>query len=179
MIKKMTLSSLTVLSLLTVSAYAQGATGGKCGAVMMGQPKAQMGSKKQMKKKRNSPFLIKHGLPHMTKMLMKYWDDPKLALTPEQKKKLMVVRKETLGSIMDIKPKVVQLKREIIQSSKTGVKADALKEKVEQLAALKAEATMTHLKCIENTRSVLTKEQMAYLMELKRQYKMQRKQQKN
>jgi Spy/CpxP family protein refolding chaperone len=178
MIKQWTLTSLSALSLLIVSAQAQGPMGGKCGAVM-GQPKVQMGKKKMIKKKLSSPFLIKHGLPHMTKVLMKHWDDPKLALTPEQKKKLMDVRKETMGSVMKIKPEVKQLRREIVQASRRGVKADSLKEKVEKLAALEAEATMIHLKCIENTNAVLTKEQVGYLMKLRKQHGMQKHQKIN
>jgi len=175
MIKKLTLTSLTALSFLVVSAQAEAPMHTKVG--MMSQGK--MGQKqKMMKKKMNSPFLIKHGLPHMTKMLMKNWDDPKLALTPEQKKKLMVVRKETMGSVMKIKPEVMQLRREIIQASRTGAKAETLKTKVEKLASLEAEATMTHLKCIENTKAVLTKDQMAYLMQKRKQQKMQMMQKK-
>jgi len=110
-----------------------------------------------------SPFLIKHGLPHYTKMLMKSWDDPKLALTAEQKEKLMVVRKETMGSVMKLKPEVMKLRKEIVMAAKSGTKAADLKEKVEKLASLEAEATMTHLKCIENTKAVLTPDQLAYL----------------
>ncbi len=180
MIKKLTLTSLTALSLLVISAQAEGpmkCAAGKCGAGMMS--KAKMGKKQKiMKKKMHSPFLIKHGLPHMTKVLMKNWDDPKLALTPEQKEKLMTVRKETMGSVMKLKPEVMQLRREIIQASRTGAKAETLKAKVEKLALLEAEATMTQLKCIENTKAVLTKTQMAYLMEKRKQHRMQKMQKK-
>ncbi len=164
MIKKLTITSLTALSLLLVTAQAEGmkCQAGKCGAAMMKQAKQ---GKKMGKKRKHSPFLINHGLPHMTKMLVKNWDDPKLALTPEQKEKLMVVRKETLGSVKTLKPEVMALTKEIVQASRAGTKAAELKAKVEKLASLEAEATMTHLKCIENTKAVLKPEQLNYLMQ--------------
>jgi len=163
MIKKLTITSLTALSLLLVTAQAEGmkCQSGKCGAAMMKQ--AKQGGK--MQKKKNSPFLIKHGLPHLTKILMKNWDDEKLALTPEQKEKLLVVRKETMGSVMTLKPQIMTLTKEIVQASKAGTKSVELKSKVEKLASLEAEATMTHLKCIEDTKAALKPEQMTYLME--------------
>jgi hypothetical protein len=80
-----------------------------------------------------------------------------------------------MGSIMEIKPEVMQLRGEIIRASKTGVKADSLKGKVEKLASLEAEATMAHLKCIEETNTILTKEQTGYLLELRKQHRMQKR----
>ena len=174
MIKKLTITSLTALSLLLVTAQAEGmkCQAGKCGASMTKQ--AKQGAKMH-KKKKNSPFLIKHGLPHLTKMLMKNWDDEKLALTPEQKEKLLVVRKETLGSVMSLKPQVMAMTKEIVQASKAGTKAAELKAKVEKLASLEAEATMTHLKCIEDTKAALKPEQMTYLMEKRKAHMMKKK----
>ena len=156
MIKKITLATVATLALIAMPAQAEGmkCQAGKCGSGMMKQAKQST----KMGKKKMSPFLIKHGLPHMTKILMKNWDDAKLALTPEQKEKLLVVRKETMGGVMKLKPEVMALRKEIIQASKSGTKASNLKEKVEKLASLEAEATMVHLNCIENTKSVLTPE---------------------
>ena len=133
--------------------------------------KGMMQKKIMMKKKMNSPFLIKHGLPHMTKMVMPYIDDPAFNLTEEQKVKLTEIRKETMGSIMKIKPEVMQLRREIVQASTSGTAADSLKAKVEKLASLEAEATMTHLKCIEKTKAVLTKDQLLFLLSNKNKMK--------
>ena len=179
MIKKLTITSLTALSLLLITAQAEGTKcqAGKCGAGMTKQ--ASQGdmtkSQKMHKKKMNSPFLIKHGLPHLTKILMKNWDDEKLALTPEQKEKLLVVRKETLGSVMSLKPQVMAMTKEIVQASKAGTKAAELKAKVEKLASLEAEATMTHLKCIEDTKAALKPEQMTYLMEKRKAHRVKKK----
>ena len=165
MIKKLTITSLTALSLLLVTAQAEGmmkCQAGKCGAGMMKKMKQ---GKKMHNKRMNSPFLIKHGLPHLTKMIMKSWDDPKLALTDEQKGKLLLVRKETMGSVTKIKPEVMALRKEIDQASKGGTKAAELKAKVEKLGALETEATMVHLNCIDNSKAILSQAQYTYLME--------------
>ena len=119
---------------------------------------------KKMKMKMNSPFLIKHGLPHLTKMIMPYMNDPAFNLTAEQKSQLTEVRKTTMSAIMDAKPKVMALRKEIITASRSGVKADVLKDKVAKLALLEAATTMTHLRCIESTKAILTKDQMYFLL---------------
>ncbi len=162
--KKVLLSSIAAFSLLIVSAEADGMKcgAGKCGAAM------KQGAAKQMtkhKKHKQSPFLIKHGLPHLTKMVAKSWDDAQLALTPEQKAKLTEVRKTTMSGVKRLKPEVMKLQKEIVEASKAGTKADTLKAKVEKLASLEAEATMVHLNCIDNTKAILTKAQYDYLMQ--------------
>jgi len=122
--------------------------------------------KRMMKQKMkiNSPFLIKHGLPHLTKMIMPYMNDPAFNLTAEQKEALAKVRMTTMTVIMEAKSKVMALRKEIVKSSQAGVSADALKEKVVELALLESAATMTHLKCIEATKAILTKDQMYFLL---------------
>lgn len=116
------------------------------------------------KRSMNSPFLVKHGLPHLTKMIMPYMNDPDFALTAEQKEQLSKVKKETMGAIMRIKPEVISLRKEIVNGSTSGKSATDLKEQVDKLAALEAEATMTHLKCIEETKAILSKDQLFYLL---------------
>jgi hypothetical protein len=116
------------------------------------------------KKKMNSPFLIKHGLPHLTKMIMPYMNDPAFNLTAEQKAKLAEVRKQTMSAVKQIKPEVMKLRKEIVQASTSGASADSLKVKVEKLASLEAKATMVHLNCIEKTKEILTKDQLLFLL---------------
>ena len=65
---------------------------------------------------------------------------------------------------MEAKPKVMALRKEIVKSSQAGVSSDNLKDKVAELALLEAAATMTHLKCIESTKAILTKDQMYFLL---------------
>ena len=179
--KKIVLTSIAALSLMMVSAQAEGmkCAAGKCGAGMskpMKQGTQMQKATKMHKKRMISPFLIKHGLPHYTKILMKSWDDPKLNLTEDQKAKLLKVRKETMGSVMKLKPEVMKLKKEIVQAAKSGDKAEDLKAKVEKLSALEAEATMTHLKCIEETKAVLAPEQIRYLQEKRKAHRMKKMQ---
>ena len=88
-----------------------------------------MMKKKMAKNKMNSPFLIKHGLPHLSKMIMPYLDDPSFNLTADQKEKLTKVRINTMGIIMETKTKVIALR-----------------------------------KCIEETKAILTKDQLLFLL---------------
>jgi len=118
----------------------------------------------KQKMKMNAPFLIKHGLPHLTKMIMPYMNDPAFNLTPEQKEALAKVRKTTMTAVMEAKVKVKALRKEIVASSQAGVSSEELKDKVVKLALLESAATMTHLKCIESTKAILTKDQMYFLL---------------
>ncbi|MBD3790312.1 MAG: hypothetical protein IE885_08140 [Campylobacterales bacterium] len=124
----------------------------------------KMGKNKMAGKKQNSPFLIKFGLPHMTKMVMQHWDEPAFALTNEQKEQLLKVRKETMGAVIQIKPEVIALRNEIVSAGTSGASADSLKEKVEKLASLEANATMVQLRCIEKTKEILNKDQLLFLL---------------
>jgi len=127
----------------------------------------KQGQMKKMRKSKSSPFLITHGLPHLTKKIKQHWNDPALKLTSEQKAKLTEIRKATLGTIKTLKPKIKRLEAHIVKQSRAGVPASKLQNDVQQLASLKAKATMAHLKCLEQTKNVLNKHQLFYLMSLK------------
>ena len=139
--------------------------------------KVRMHGKRQMKKA-HSPFLIKQGLPHMSKMVMMAWNDPAFNLTPEQKTTLEGIRKKTMGSVMKLKKEILPLTRSIIQGTYSGKTADALKEDVKKLGQLEAEATIVQLQCIEETKKVLTKDQLIYLLQKSAQHKKMRKMKK-
>ncbi len=160
--KSIIISSIAALSLLMVSAQADG--GMKCSAGKCGSAMTKTVKKKGHKKHKSSPFLIKYGLPHLTKLVKKSWDDPQLALTKEQKSKLLEVRKKTMGGVKSVKPEITKLKREIIEASRAGSSAATLKAKVEKLASLEAEATMVQLDCIASTKAILSKGQYDYLI---------------
>ncbi len=113
--------------------------------------------------KPGSPFLINGKLPHYTMKLKMMWDDPVLALTPKQKQALLVVRKETIGAIKNLKPQIMQLERKIVKATKSGIKPATLKKDVDALASLKAKATMVHLRCIYKTRQILSPKQLRLL----------------
>lgn len=113
---------------------------------------------------KNSPFLInKESLPHMTKVLVQNWDKATLGLSSDQKAKLLVVRKETMGAVMKIKKQVKVLEAEIIEVMVDGEDPKGLHPKVDEVAKLKAQATKVHLKCISDTITVLSDEQMEFL----------------
>ena len=154
---------------------AQGMQGNKMMQSRMMQGKMMQG-KMMMKKKMNSPFLIKHGLPHLSKMIMPFIEDPGFALTADQKEKLAKVRTETMGTIMEIKPEVVSLRKFIVNASASGTSSADLKDKVAKLASLEAKATMVQLKCIEETKAILTKDQLLYLLVNKNRGMMHNKQ---
>ena len=105
------------------------------------------------------PFLIQGKLPHLTMMVKMMWDDKDLALTKAQKQKLLKIRKETIGGIKKLKPEIVALENKIVQASNSGANPASLKKDVYKLANLRAKATMIHLRCLFNTRKVLTQEQ--------------------
>ncbi len=113
----------------------------------------------------NSPFLInKDGLPHLTKLLIQNWDKATLGLTPEQKKKLLVIRKETLGSVKKIKQQTTAIENAVVNAMTLGEDYTELSPKIDELAKLKAEATKAHLKCIAKTLEVLNDEQVEFLL---------------
>ncbi len=94
---------------------------------------------------------------------MPYMNDPSFNLTADQKDKLTKVRVDTMGVIMETKPKVIALRKEIVNASTSGTNARDLKDKVVELALLEATATMAHLKCIDETKKILTKDQLLFL----------------
>ncbi len=149
----------------------QGMTGKSCQGSGSGKGKA--GSGKRGKGGKPSVFLITKGLPHLTGMLMKHWDDPRLALTPKQKEKLLLVRQETMQGVKRIKPQAVKLEKQIRMLAREGAGNDRLDPMIDKLASLKAEASKIHIKCLNDTRAVLTPKQMQYLMSARQQRKAQ------
>ena len=116
---------------------------------------------KMQKAKTHKPFLITGRMPHLTKLVMQHWDE--LNLSDDQKAKLTEIRKATMGAVKSLKPQIMKLEKEVAQAAKAGEKPENFKAKVDQIAKLKAEATMAHLKCIYNTKNVLTPEQLTKL----------------
>jgi len=110
--------------------------------------------------KPSKPFLIKGKLPHLTMMVKKMWNDNDLALTSQQKKQLLIVRKETVIGAKSLNKKIIPLEKEIVESSFKGLNPKFLEDKVKELAQLRAKATIIHLNCIYNTRKILTKKQL-------------------
>jgi len=112
----------------------------------------------------NSPFLInKEALPHMTKVLIENWDKATLGLSDTQKQKLLVVRKDTMEAIKKIKKQLAPLESAIIESTIDDGNLETISAKVDEVSKLKAKATKVHIKCIVDTKNILTDEQMEAL----------------
>jgi hypothetical protein len=114
---------------------------------------------------KQSPFLITGELPHLTKLLMKQWDNPALNLSEEQKTKLLVIRTETISGVRTLGPQVRALQKQVTDGITNGKTATELQPLVTQLAHLKAEATMLHLNCIYKTSAILQKQQLQLLIQ--------------
>ena len=99
----------------------------------------------------------------MTKVLVENWDKGTLALSAEQKEKLLVVRKETITTVKSIKKKIKVLEAEIIEIVVDGEDLKNANSKIDEVAGLKSEATRAHLKCIADTVEILNDEQMELL----------------
>ncbi len=116
----------------------------------------------QKNSKKVSPFLITKGLPHLTKLVKQNWDD--LNLSNDQKAKLLKIREETLSGVKEYAPKVMKMEKMLTKAIMSGVEPQKLYQKIEKLAQFKAELSKIHFKCLYETKSVLTKEQLEYLL---------------
>jgi hypothetical protein len=187
MIKKLTLASVATFALLMIPAQAEGnkCQAGKCGAGMMEKSKSCKGKscdkgkscKKMKKKGHGSAYLIP--LPSPMRMLMKYEDDPKLALSAEQKTKLEAIRNDVMPKMMKLKGEIAAQTKALKTSCRAGTKPTSLKADVEKIAQLKIEATMVKLSCIERTKEVLDDKQETFIKELRKSNKKSRMQNKS
>ena len=134
---------LVIFSLSATNLMAQGAGNGKA--------------------KNSPPFLITGKMPHLTKLLMQQWDNPELHLSAEQKSKLLVVRKETIGGVQKLGQQIAPLEQQVADGSLAGKTPEELQALVQTVARLKTEATMVHLRCIYNTGNILDKQQLDFL----------------
>ena len=114
-------------------------------------------------KKQSKPFLITHGLPHLTMQVKKLWDNPQFNLTEEQKNKLLKIRQATMGGAGKLGGEIAGLEQQVIQGIFSGTAPEQLKPLVDKIAALKAKATMIHLQCIHDTLAILNADQLALL----------------
>lgn len=112
---------------------------------------------------KNSPFLITDKLPHPTKLLMQQWDNAELNLSEEQKTKLLVVRKKTMGNVKKLGKEITVLEQQVVDGSLGGKSPEELRSLVQEIGQLKGEATMVHLRCIHTTNTILDQQQIDFL----------------
>jgi hypothetical protein len=113
--------------------------------------------------KNSPPFLITGKLPHLTKLLMQQWENTELHLSDEQKGKLLVIRKETISSVQSLGKEIGTLEKQVVEGSLSGKTPEEMQALVQDIAKLKSEATMVHLRCIYNTSNILDKKQLDFL----------------
>ncbi len=150
------IKSLLVVTLLGTSLLSASSTD---------QPNKEINKTIKAKKKvKSKPFLITGYMPHLTKKVKKNWDNPELAFTDVQKEKLIQVRKATIKSVMKLKKEILALEKDVSAATMSGETPESLKAKVDQIAKLKASATMTHIKCIYDTKNILDAKQFEFLL---------------
>ncbi len=113
-----------------------------------------------LKSQKSQVFLITGKLPHLTRQLMKRWDDPGLALTEDQKSRLLAVRERTIGAVQRLGREVAPLEEQVAAGVFSGMTPDDLEPVVRKIANLKAEATLVHLRCIYDTARILDRRQL-------------------
>jgi len=128
-------------------------------------PPQGLKTQKAVKIEAFSPFLISSGLPHMTKLLIQHGDDPELALSEDQKKQLLIVRKTTMQNVKRLSPQIEALESKIKTMTMKGETTQALFPMIEQLSQLKTEITKAHIQCIHDTKSILTQKQTERLLQ--------------
>ncbi len=114
--------------------------------------------------KKSSPFLITGKMPHLTKLLIKQWDSPRLNLSAEQKNKLLVIRQETIAGVQTLAQQVVPLEKQVAEGIFARQTPEELSSLVQSISKLKIEATMAHLRCIYNTSKILDQQQLEFLL---------------
>ena len=114
---------------------------------------------------RHSAFLINQKrLPKLTKLLIENWGKGKLGLNRCQKSKLLLIRQEIISTIHEIQERVSNLEDEIIEMTIDGDDNENIEVKVNEVAKLKAKATMTQIKCLKDTLEILNDKQLYTLL---------------
>ena len=89
---------------------------------------------------------------------------PSINLSEDQKVKLLKVREQTVSNVQRLKKAIAPLEVRVAERILAGATPNELNPLVQKIASLKAEATMTHLRCIHDTQLILSKEQLDFLM---------------
>ncbi len=114
---------------------------------------------------RHSAFLVnQQKLPKLTKLLMDNWGKGKLSLNRCQKEKLLLIRNEVVHSIINIREEVASLEDEIIEMAIDGDDMENIEVMVNEVAKLKAKASIIQIKCLQDTVQILNDKQLKTLV---------------
>ena len=94
---------------------------------------------------------------------MSHLDDPALHLTEKQKSELLAIRKEVIATVQNIGKKVFPLEKQVAKGIFSGKTPDELSGLVQEIAGLRAEATMVQLRCLYSFRNALDQQQLDVL----------------
>jgi len=106
------------------------------------------------------PFLILGGIPHYTMTIKQNWDNKELALTKDQKIKLLEIRKETISGIVSAKKTIAKLQEKVFAKIESNSKLKEFNTILDKIASEKIKATKLHLSCVYKTKKVLSKKQL-------------------
>ena len=137
-----------------------------CTAAVFSEETHTPDSSTKMKPPARMPFLVDGKMPHLTGIIKQHWDDPDLELRPAQKAVLLEIRKNTMSAVMGLAEELDQLESSLAEQAMAAVPPDQLAPLVDKIGDLKTEATMVHLRCIQDTTEILDDRQLAALLEM-------------
>jgi hypothetical protein len=114
--------------------------------------------------KKSKAFLI-NGMPHLTNLVKKHWDE--LNLTKKQKLELIATRKRTKSILRKSLPQIEKLEKEIKIETLGDKSLQGTLVKISKLAKLKAKLSKAQVKCIRKTKEILTPAQLQQLLNKK------------
>lgn len=111
-------------------------------------------------------FLVHTNLPHYMQVFQKFGDDPKLALSSEQKKQMQELMDKTLSVVIKnatiVRDLELALQKAVLFENKN---SQQTKDLIEEILLLRTNLTITHIDCIEEAKKILTKEQDKLFLE--------------
>lgn len=111
-------------------------------------------------------FLIHSNLPHFMKVFGEYGDDPRLALSKEQKAKLSSLQQELALAIVSMAERIKKAELEVMHLVVyEGKNTKDVEAKLQEIANLRLEMTKNHVECINTFYKTLSKEQYKTLLE--------------
>ncbi len=77
-----------------------------------------------------------------------------------------MIRKQTISGAQGLGKKIAPLENQVAKAISSGKTPEELQSLVQEIAKLKAEATMIHLRCLYNTSAILDQNQLELLKTL-------------
>jgi hypothetical protein len=112
-------------------------------------------------------FLIPYNLPHFLGLIMHHGGADTLKLSTAQKEALFKQQKKILPSIMQKAKEIKKMEVEIARSLVEGKgNMDTMFPLVDNIAKAKTELTKMHLRCLDQVRMELSKEQYQKLIQI-------------